>query len=100
MAFIASVFTNQNESRSWPMDLSLEQIKSFLPLLLILAFLAWRSGSFKKVKGLLPELISQGGVIVDVRGAEEFRDGANPKSILILLCKVIERIRDNRDAKG
>ena len=75
------------------MDLSLEQIKSYLPFVLILAFLAWHFGRFKKVKGLLPELISRGGVIVDVRSLEEFRAGANPKSINIPLDQIAARCK-------
>lgn len=65
--------------------MSLETIQSYLPIVLITVFLVWRFTRFRKAKSLIPALLSQGGIIVDVRGVDEFRAGANPNSINVPL---------------
>jgi rhodanese-related sulfurtransferase len=54
----------------------------------IAGFFIYRLYRSKKVKQLLPSLLEQGGVIVDVRSAQEFQNGANPKSINIPLDRL------------
>ena len=75
------------------MNFDFETFKSYLPLVLILVFLVWRFGRFHKVKGLIPELLSQGGIIVDVRGTDEYRGACNPKSINIPLDQITARCK-------
>lgn len=52
---------------------------------LFVAFIIWRSFKFKKVKGMIPQMIKDGAVVVDVRTTAEFKVAANPNSINIPL---------------
>jgi phage shock protein E len=62
----------------------------FIPALLV-GFLAWRIFKFKKVKAMVPHLIAEGAVVVDVRTPQEFAQGARPDSLNIPLNDFLAR---------
>lgn len=52
---------------------------------IFVVFIVWRISKFKKVKALLPQMIAEGAIVVDVRSVAEFRAGSSPGSINIPL---------------
>lgn len=70
---------------------------AYIPYLLIVGFVAffgWRIYSFKKVKALLPALLAEGAVVVDVRTPQEYSGGARPGSINIPLNELAARSKE------
>ncbi len=63
---------------------------SYIFPILLIGFFGYRFLRGKKMKKLLPDLIKNGAVIVDVRSAAEFIGGANPNSINIPLDQLTE----------
>lgn len=51
----------------------------------ILLFIAWKFYQIQNAKKAMPDLLAKGAQIVDVRSAQEFMQGHNPKSINIPL---------------
>lgn len=65
------------------MDISLLQ-KYLIPILVV-AFIIWRFFKNRKAKIMIPEYLTKGAIIIDVRNPEEFSQASNPKSINIPL---------------
>jgi len=51
----------------------------------ICLFLLWRFLKFKKVKKMIPLLLKEGAILVDVRSAQEYSAGHHPSSINVPL---------------
>lgn len=64
-------------------------ISYFFPVLLI-GFFGYRFLRGKQMKKLIPDLLKNGAVIIDVRSTAEFMGSANPKSINIPLDQLTE----------
>jgi phage shock protein E len=62
-----------------------ENYQSFILPAVIIAFIIFRLYRFKVIKNKLPKLMADGALLIDVRSKEEFKTGANPKSINIPL---------------
>lgn len=61
---------------------------------LIVGFFAWRFFKFKKTKGLIPEYLKQGAIVIDVRSAAEFKQGNRPGSLNIPLNELNSRAKE------
>jgi phage shock protein E len=70
------------------------EVQNYLIPAAIVLFFVWRFLKFKKTKALLPELLKQGGIIVDVRSADEFSQGRSPLSINIPLNEISRRAQE------
>lgn len=68
--------------------MSLEQLQTYWPILLIFGFLAWKFFWFRRIKSRIPALLEKGAVIIDVRNREEFQSGSNPQSVNIPLSEI------------
>ncbi len=62
-----------------------ELLKSYGVPLLLVGFFVWRFIRFRRVKAVIPALVDQGGVVIDVRSRNEFAGGSSPGSINIPL---------------
>ncbi len=62
-----------------------ENIQSFILPLIIILFFGYRFYRFKFIKNKLPQLLTEGAIILDVRSKGEFAQGHNPESINIPL---------------
>lgn len=65
--------------------MTLSQLQPYFIPIALVSFFAWRFLKFRKIRGLLPTLLKQGGVIVDVRTAGEYSTGSCEGSINIPL---------------
>ncbi len=61
-----------------------------LPLLIIL-FFAYKIYKSQKMKKILPDLLKEGAIIIDVRSPGEFAGGHNPLSKNIPLDQIAEK---------
>lgn len=61
---------------------------------LLLVFLTWRYLRVTSAKSKLPELLSQGAIILDVRNRVEFAGGAKSGSINIPLDELSQRLEE------
>jgi phage shock protein E len=68
-----------------------QELQNYLIPVAIVLFFGWRFFKFKKIKGLIPDYIKQGAVIVDVRSAGEYSQGSSPLSINIPLTEISRR---------
>ncbi len=64
-----------------------------IPALLI-GFIVYRFLKFKKVKAMLPQLIAEGAIVVDVRTPQEFAGGARPGSLNLPLSDLVGRVKE------
>ena len=62
-----------------------------LPFAVIAAWFGWRFFKFRAVKSKLPELMSRGAAVVDVRSPAEFAAGSRPGSLNIPLGELQKR---------
>lgn len=69
-------------------------LQDYLIPLAVVAFIVWRYLKFKQVKKILPGLIQDGAVVVDVRSPGEFQLGFRPGSINIPLGELNSRIKE------
>jgi len=67
--------------------------QSYLPIGAVAAWFGWRFLKFRSVKARLPELLSRGAVIVDVRSPAEYAAGARPGSLNIPLGELAGRAK-------
>ena len=67
--------------------MAFDQFVIYLALAFFAGYLGLRWAKFSKTKKLLPQLLADGAVIVDVRTPEEFRTGAHPRSINIPIAR-------------
>ncbi len=81
-----SVKTSENTS-SFP-------IESYFFPLLVLLFIAFKFYKNIKNKKVIPELIKNGAIIIDVRSEAEFSSGHNPNSLNIPLDRLSSRIEE------
>lgn len=65
--------------------------QAWLPLAAVGAWLGWRFFKFRAVKARLPELLSRGAVVVDVRSPAEYAAGCRPGSLNIPLGELQKR---------
>lgn len=63
----------------------------YLPAAAVAAWFGWRFFKHRAAKARLPELLSRGAVVVDVRSAAEFAAGARPGSVNIPLGELGKR---------
>lgn len=73
--------------------------QTYLPLAAVAAWLGWRFFKFRAVKARLPELLSRGAVVVDVRSPAEYAAGARPGSLNIPLGEIPMRAGELDPAK-
>lgn len=66
-------------------------LKEYGPLLLLLAWFAYKWWRARRVVGMMPALRQQGAVLVDVRSAAEFAQGSAPGTINIPLQELAGR---------
>ena len=62
------------------------QFQTALGISCLIGFFAWRHLRFAGVKSRLPDLLAQGGVVIDVRSKAEYAAGARPDSLNIPLA--------------
>jgi rhodanese-related sulfurtransferase len=62
------------------------QIQPYLIPTAFVGFFAWRFLKFRQAKRLLPKLLAQGAVVIDVRSAGEYASGAREGSVNIPLA--------------
>ncbi len=79
--------------------MNLEAIQPYVLPALIAAFLIRRHLKMKKVKQMIPRLLGEGAVIVDVRSAAEFASGAKFQSLNIPLQEVERRVGELDSSK-
>lgn len=65
--------------------MNFENIQSYILPTLIILFFGYRFYRFKVIKNKLPQLLTEGAIIVDVRSKGEYTQGHNPQSINIPL---------------
>jgi phage shock protein E len=71
--------------------MNLQEFQGYLIPIALFGFVAWRFLKFKKIKSMVPSLINDGAVVVDVRSPAEFRQGSRPGSINIPLDEISSR---------
>jgi len=59
----------------------------------VLVFLGYRQFKFRKVRMRIPDLLTQGAVVVDVRSRPEFATGSSQRSINIPLDELPHQLR-------
>ena len=70
---------------------NLPELQPYLFSAAVIAFLLYRARRYRAIKRRLPELIKEGGVVVDVRSAGEFSAGSLPGSVNIPLGELSKR---------
>lgn len=68
--------------------MNFESVQSYILPVGLIAFFAYRFYKFYSIKKMLPKLVEEGAIIVDVRSSTEFKSAANPKSINIPLDQI------------
>lgn len=68
--------------------MSLNNYEQYLFPIIILFFWGYRFYRFKKIKKMLPKLLKEGALLIDVRTKNEFLSGYNPMSINIPLDQI------------
>jgi rhodanese-related sulfurtransferase len=63
-------------------------MQSYIFPILLITFFGYRLYRNYKLKKILPDLINDGAIIIDVRTVSEFKSVANPKSINIPLDQI------------
>lgn len=61
---------------------------------ILVAFFGWRFWSARRARALLPSLLAQGAVVVDVRSPAEFASGARPGALNIPLQQLGSRWKE------
>lgn len=79
--------------------MQLQDSLSYMIPIVIVGFIIFRFLKFRRVKRLLPALLNEGAVIVDVRSAFEFQRGSNPRSINIPLTDLEARMKELDERK-
>lgn len=74
--------------------MNLENLVSYVPIILIMGFFILRSLKFRKLKTEIPKLLAHGAVILDVRSSQEYVGGANPVSLNIPLADLQKRVSE------
>ncbi|MGK5087585.1 rhodanese-like domain-containing protein [Bdellovibrionota bacterium FG-2] len=74
--------------------MNLETLQPYILPVLIAAFFARRHLKSKKVRAMIPKLMSEGAVIVDVRTAAEFASGAKLESRNIPMQQLDRRVAE------
>jgi len=68
--------------------------QQYWPLMLVALWFGYKWWSARRVMALLPELKSQGALLVDVRSAQEFAGGNAPGSVNIPLQELGGRLQE------
>lgn len=68
-----------------------QQLMNYVFPLALMAFFLYRFWRFRRMKSLLPGLLKEGGVIVDVRSSGEFAGGSGAGSVNIPLDQLARR---------
>lgn len=71
-----------------------QELQNYLIPAAVVLFFGWRFFKFKKTKSMIPQYLTQGAVIVDVRSPGEFSQGASPLSINIPLGDIQKRAKE------
>jgi rhodanese-related sulfurtransferase len=77
----------------------IENWSSYLIPVVILGFFFWRWFSFRAVRKKLPDYLSRGAIVVDVRSPGEFQSGNFGISINIPLSEISARISELKTGK-
>jgi rhodanese-related sulfurtransferase len=72
-------------------QIDMEEYYKYIPLILIIGFIVVKKISSNKVKCMLPELLNNGGVVVDVRTKQEYQQAHDEMSINIPLDELQNR---------
>lgn len=65
--------------------MNMENLSSYIFPALFVGFFLWKAWKSWRMRKLVPELMRQGAIVVDVRGPEEFAVGHHPESLNIPL---------------
>lgn len=68
--------------------------QQYWPLAALLLWLGYKWWNAKRVKALLPALMQQGAILVDVRSAAEFAAGHAPGTVNIPLGEIGSRLNE------
>ena len=74
--------------------MSFSDIEPYLVPLFVGLVIGWRIVKFRRARSLIPQLLAQGAVVVDVRSREEFRQGARPGSLNIPVGELPSRLNE------
>lgn len=74
--------------------MNFQDIQGYLIPAAIVGFFVWRFLKFKKIKSIMPQLIEDGAIVIDVRSANEFRQGSRPGSINIPVEEMNTRFKE------
>jgi phage shock protein E len=69
-------------------------VQQYWPLVLLVLWFGYKWWNARRVKALLPELMKNGAVLVDVRSAAEFAGGNAPGSVNIPLGELGSRLKE------
>jgi len=72
----------------------MELIKQYWPILLLALWFAYRWWNSKRVIAMLPDLMKNGAVLIDVRSPGEFAGGSAPGTINIPLQDLQRRLHE------
>jgi len=72
----------------------MDQLQIYLIPALFIGFFVWRIFKFKQVKAMVPQLIAEGAIVVDVRTPQEFAGGARPDSLNLPLSDLVARAKE------
>ena len=72
----------------------MSNIQIYLIPAIFISFFVWRIFKFKKVKALIPKLMEEGAIVVDVRSPQEFAGGACPHSLNLPLSDLLVRSKE------
>ncbi len=71
--------------------MNLNDYESYLIPTALFGFFVWRLLKYKKIKAILPKLVEEGAIVVDVRSVSEFQQGSRPGSVNIPLGEINSR---------
>ena len=74
--------------------MNFENLQQWIFPALVVTYVGYRLLKAQQVKKVLPEMLAKGAVVVDVRSAAEFQQGARPGSLNIPLGELDSRCRE------
>lgn len=74
-------------------------LRPYLPLAAVVAWLGWRYWRTRAVRAALPALLTSGAIVVDVRSPAEFAAASRPGSVNIPLGNLSVRCHELDPAK-
>lgn len=68
--------------------MNMNNLEQYLFPIILILFFSYRFYKFKKIRKMLPKLLSEGALLIDVRSENEFASSHNPSSINIPLDQI------------